>query len=258
MQMFLFERIIARIVVSPYHDNFILKGGLLLASMIGEDKRTTKDMDATIKGLKVDEKLLNDIVNNILSINLNDETQFTIISLKEIIDNNEYGGFRFNIKVQYYTIVVYLAVDISIGDEITPKELKYRYKSMFSAESFLIMAYPPEAIMAEKFESIITKGENNTRAKDFYDIYMLLNDSKIIINNTIMILAINKTFQRRNTDNYLKSLNSIINDLKSSEMLLKTWNRYQNDHYYAYSINFKDIIINLEKIIYIINHKGRI
>lgn len=245
--MFLFERIIARIASSDYCDNFILKGGLLLSSIFGEDKRTTKDMDTTIKGIPLKNDVLMKIIKKILDINLNDNAQFNIIGVEEIRDEDEYGGYRFNIEALFEEIVAYLTIDITTGDTITPREVKYKYRSMLSDESYMIMSYPNETSLAEKFETIITKGENNTRGKDFYDLYMLMNlDSKI--DEDLLVKAINNTFKQRNSSDNLKSLSNIIKIIEVSSKLELIWNNYRDQYYYVKDIKYKDIVNTLKII----------
>jgi predicted nucleotidyltransferase component of viral defense system len=256
--MFLLERIIARIASSDYRDNFILKGGLLLSSIFGEDKRTTKDMDTTIKGIPLEKDVLIKILNKILSINLNDNAKFTIIGVEEIRDDDEYGGYRFNIEALFETIVAYLTIDITTGDKITPREVKYKYKSMFSDESYMIMSYPNETTIAEKFETIITKGESNTRGKDFYDLYMLMNLDIIKIDKDLLAEAITNTFKKRNGSNNLKLLFDIIEVIKLSEKLKLVWNNYRSQYYYAKDIEYKDIVKTLKIIIDLIIEKIKI
>ena len=76
LQMFLFERILERLSVSRYRGNFILKGGLLISSMLGISERTTMDMDTTVRGLPMEKEQITSIVQNILSLDVNDGIQF--------------------------------------------------------------------------------------------------------------------------------------------------------------------------------------
>lgn len=127
LQRFMFERILERISVSEYQDNFILKGGLLLAAMFGVENRTTKDMDTTITGIDISKDKMVNVLNKILFINLNDEVKFDIVSITDIREEDEYGGNKYHITGRVNSTKVNLEIDISTGDKVTPKELKFKY-----------------------------------------------------------------------------------------------------------------------------------
>lgn len=171
-QMFFFERILERISRSKYKNNIILKGGLLLASIIGEEERTTKDMDATLKSLPLDTEKITNIFNEILSVDLEDEVKFEILDVKDIREENQYGGVKINILSTMETLKIHLAIELTVGDKITPREITYNYNCIFEDKKIPILAYTLETVIAEKYHCIVTRGIANTRMKDFYDIYM--------------------------------------------------------------------------------------
>ena len=180
--MFYFERLLERISKSKYKNYIILKGGLILTSIIGSDDRTTKDMDATIKGLPLNKDAILKIFNEIFSINLDDGVSFELISIKDIRLEDKYGGFRLNILSKLGNNKTYITVELTTGDEITPREIRFSYNSIFENKKIPIMAYNIETILAEKFHSIVSRGVLNTRLKDFYDVYVLFNFKEDIIN----------------------------------------------------------------------------
>ncbi len=173
--MFFFEHVLMRLEKSKYRDNIILKGGVLLSSIIGEDLRTTKDIDATLKSLPLNIDSIRNIFEEILSIDIDDNVNFEIVSIKDIRLEDVYDGFRINVKGTFDKIRTNFFIEITTGDIITPREIKYKYNSIFEDKKINIMAYTIETIIAEKFESIISKNITTTRAKDFYDLYMLMN-----------------------------------------------------------------------------------
>ena len=195
-QMFFFEHVLMRLEKSKYKDNIILKGGVLLSSIIGEDLRTTKDMDTTLKSLPLNIDSIKNIFGNILSIDINDNVNFEIASIKDIRLEDEYGGFRINVKGTFDKIRTNFFIEITTGDVITPREIEYQYNSIFEDKKINIMAYTVETVIAEKFNSIISRNITSTRAKDFYDVYMLMNENNI--NNENLIRAIKNTFNNRN------------------------------------------------------------
>ena len=198
-QMFFFEHVLMRLEKSDYRNNIILKGGVLLSSIIGEDLRTTKDLDATLKSLPLNEETIRNMFNNILNIDINDNVTFEIESIKDIRLDDEYGGFRINVKGVFDKIRTNFFIEITTGDIITPKEIKYKYNSIFEDKKINILAYNLETILAEKFNTIISRNIVNTRAKDFYDIYMITYNFRDNINETNLYNAIKNTFLKRNT-----------------------------------------------------------
>lgn len=250
-QMFYFERILERISISNYKGQIILKGGLLLSSIIGIDERTTRDMDATLKGLPVSEEKIIEIFKEILSIDLNENIRFEIINIKDIRLEDDYSGFKLNILASLDNNKTYLSIDLTVGDAITPREMNYSYKSIFEDKKISIMAYTLETILAEKFETVISRGVLNTRMKDFGDINFLMN-GKEKINEANLVLAIKNTFDRRETKFDIDEFKLILNELKESNEMNKTWNEFQNKVNYISKVDYLDTISAIGKIVEIL------
>lgn len=178
LQRFMFERILERISVSKYNDNFILKGGLLLTAMFGVDNRTTKDMDTTIIGIDVSKNKMVKVLNEILSIDLKDRVKFDVVDITDIREEDEYGGNKYYIVGRIEDTKVNLEIDISTGDKVTPRELKYKYPLTFEDRSIMINSYNIETILSEKIETVLRRGTFNSRMKDYYDIYLFFNETK--------------------------------------------------------------------------------
>lgn len=253
LQRFMLERVLERISVSKYQDNFILKGGLLLAIMFGIENRTTKDMDTTIKGIDISKNKIVKILNEILSIDLKDGTKFDIVNVTDIRQEDEYGGNKYHITGRINNTKVNLEIDISTGDKVTPKELKFKYPLLFENRSILINSYNIETILAEKIETVLRRGKYNSRMKDYYDIYLFLTKLKNDIDINILKEAINSTFTKRNSFEYLKDYDVIIDSIINNERIEKLWSIYSNKYKYAKCINIKfikKIIKNLNLIIW--------
>ena len=250
-QMFYFERILERISISNYKGQIILKGGLLLSSIIGIDERTTRDMDATLKGIPVSEEKIIEIFKEILSIDLNENIRFEIINIKDIRLEDDYGGFKLNILASLDNNKTYPSIDLTVGDAITPREMNYSYKSIFEDKKISIMAYTLETILAEKFETVISRGVLNTRMKDFGDINFLMN-GKEKINEANLALAIKNTFDKRETKFDIDEFKLILNELKESIELNKTWNEFQNKVNYISKVDYLDTISAIGKIVEIL------
>lgn len=251
-QMFFFEHVLMRLEKSKYKDNIILKGGVLLSSIIGEDLRTTKDIDATLKSLSLNIDSIKNIFEEILSIDIGDNVNFKIDNIKDIRLEDEYGGFRINVKGTFDKIRTNFFIEITTGDIITPGEIKYKYNSIFEDKKINIMAYTIETIIAEKFESIISKNITTTRAKDFYDLYMLINNHKKDINNRNLVKAIENTFARRNTEFNINNFKEIVEILASSNTLKKVFMNYQKKLEYTKKVSFDNTIKAINEIINIL------
>lgn len=208
-QRFMFERILERISLSKYNNNFILKGGLLLSAMLGIESRSTRDMDISVKGIDVSEEKMVQILNEILSLNIDDGVRFEVVDVTDIRADDEYGGNKYHIVGKLENLKVALEIDISTGDEITPRELNYKYISLFEDKKIEIDAYNIETILAEKIQTILVRGKYNTRMKDYYDIYFFLTKLKNEINQEIFKKALNNTMVRRDSLDYLKDYKNI-------------------------------------------------
>lgn len=252
LQRYMFERVLERISLSNYCDNFILKGGLLLSAMFGVDNRTTKDMDTTITGIDVSKEKMIKVLNEILSMNLQDGVKFDVIDITDIREDDEYGGNKYHIIGRLESLKVNLEIDISTGDKITPKELKFEYPLMFEDRFILISSYNVESIVSEKIETILRRGKFNSRMKDYYDIYYFLTNLKNDININLLKEAINNTFTKRESFDYLKDYKQIIDSISNSERMKKQWQVYSNKYKYAKDIEFSKILNLLEEILNIL------
>ena len=249
LQRYMFERVLERISVSNYQDNFILKGGLLLSAMFGIGNRMTKDMDATITGIDVSKDKMLKVLNEILSINLKDGVKFDVVDITDIREDDEYGGNKYHIVGKLQSLKVNLEIDISTGDKVTPRELKYKYPLIFEDRTIMITSYNIETILAEKIETVLRRGVFNSRMKDFYDIYYFLTKLRKEIDINILKEAVNHTFTKRNSFEYLNDYEQIIDSIIGNERLEKLWNIYSNKYKYANGININEILNLLKGII---------
>lgn len=251
LQNYMFERILERLSISEYKNNFILKGGVLLSSIMGIDTRTTMDMDTCLKGINLTEEQLYKVLKNILDTDVKDGVTFEIKNSKPIREDDEYGGLKYNILAKFDNIKVNLSIDIATGDVITPGEIEYNYKMMFEDKALKIMTYNIESIIAEKFQTIISRNVLNSRMKDFYDLYYLIKYKTFSKDD--LRLAIEKTFDKRNTD--IKLINSNISVIQESDLLQDLWKTYSQKYKYTKDIKFEDIIETIKKISKLITQK---
>ena len=249
LQNFMMERLLERIAISEYKDNFVLKGGFLIAAMLGIDLRSTLDMDTTIKGIPVTKENIEEILNEILSIDLGDNVTFTIKNINSIHDISEYEDFRVSLEAKFFTIKVNMKIDITTGDIIIPREVDYSFKLMFEERSIEIKAYNLNTILAEKIESILARNISNTRARDYYDVYMLTSFRKDDINIVDLRSAIIEKAKERDTLIYLDKKEKYIADIEESKDLQLIWYSYTKKYPYAQGIKFEDIIKKLKEIL---------
>lgn len=259
-QMFFFEHVLMRLEKSKYKDNIILKGGVLLSSIIGSNMRTTKDIDATLKSIPLNEDSIKNIFEEILSIDIEDGFIFKIESVKDIRLDDFYSGYRINVYGEFDKLKTHFFIEVTTGDIITPREIKYKYKSIFEDKTINIMAYTIETIIAEKFESIISKNISTTRAKDFYlfylyDVYIIVNNHIDKINKNTLVKAIERTFKHRNTNFNIEYLNDIFEIIKDSIVLKELFDNYSRKLNYVRNVKFEDTIDAIKQIIDILEQE---
>ena len=238
IQNFMFEALLKRISKSKYKDKFIIKGGLLLSSIFGVNLRSTMDLDTTIKGLPLDKETITKVINEIISIDVEDNVRLEIENIKDIREEELYSGFEVNLKAEFDGLKTNLMIDITTGEVITYKEVEFKYNTLFDNETINIMTYNYETIIAEKFESIISRNIDNTRMKDYYDLYMFVNLKWNDINKETLRKAIINTSKSRETLNYIENANKYIELISDDSRLKSLWNSYQNNYEYAKDIEF--------------------
>ena len=240
MQNLMLERLLERISVSKYQQNFILKGGFLIAAMVSLDTRATMDMDATITGLPINEQTDREMFEEICKIELADDVTFSFRSIGEIREGDVYTGYRVSLSANYPPMAVPLKWDITTGDMITPKEIVYHFKLLLEDRSISVLVYNLETIMAEKLETVISRGDQNTRPRDYYDIYILSKLQYSNIEPNALKAALYATTKKRGSMAVIKDYHRIMDTVRNSEMMQKQWDNYQKDFEYATDIAFED------------------
>lgn len=241
MQNFMLEGLLERISVSKYRQNFILKGGFLIAAMVGLDTRATMDMDATIKGWPVNEESIKNMFLDICKIDLQDDVTFEFKKIGEIREGDDYTGYRASLSANYPPMAVTLKLDITTGDKITPREIEYRFKLLLEDREIPILAYNLETVMAEKLETVVSRGDQNTRPRDYYDIYILAKMQYKNIETEYLSAALDATSKKRGSSEILKEYKNIIDIVRNSDVMIKQWRTYQRDFEYATDISFDEV-----------------
>lgn len=246
LQMYLLERLLIRIATSPYRRNFILKGGLLISSMLGLGNRTTLDMDATVDGLHMDEANIQRIIGEIIQPDRDDDIVFRMIGIERIREQDKYHNFRVSLMAVHGQINAPLKMDITTGDEIVPEALIYSFPLMFSGDTIAVPAYPLETILAEKYETIIRRNIVNTRARDFYDLHMLLGPFFADVRSDILKKAVYQTAAKRGSMSDITDSMAIIQELRNELSLQSLWDVYARKNPYVRNITFQQTLDSVE------------
>ena len=242
LQMCLFEGILEKLSKSKYSENFILKGGLLISSLIGVDMRSTMDMDTTLRGIPVNEESISNILNEILAIEIDSDIEYKLIKLSPIRQKDVYEDFCASISCVFGKVNTNLNIDITTGDVITPREMNYSYSKILEEGTIQVMTYTIETILAEKFETISSRNVTTTRARDFYDLYMLYNIYKDKIDKNILRNAIEKTSKHRGSFETVLQYREILELFQESKMMEILWKKYTQNNPYVKDVDFLDTI----------------
>lgn len=252
LQNYMFERLLIRLSCSEYKEKFVLKGGMLVAAIVGLDNRATMDLDTTLKNLPLTPEAIRAALEQICSINMDDDIAFEIGSISPIREDDIYGGYRVMLTAKFDTLVTPLSIDVSTGDVITPYAIKYEFAEIFDAEkSYELWAYNIETVLAEKVETILRRGVFNTRPRDFYDTYVLATTQKY--DKEVFKEALKATAEHRGTTDKISDINGIIKNIADSAELKSMWEKYRKQFTYAEAIEFEDIIRQLKNILVLAN-----
>ena len=248
LQNYMFERLLVRLAASDCKDKFVLKGGMLVASIVGLDNRATMDLDTTLKNLPLTPEAIHDALERICAVLVDDGVSFEIGAISPIREDDIYGGYRVALKARFETILTPMTIDVSTGDVITPHAVQHRFSGIFDeAQTYELWAYNIETILAEKVETILRRGVFNTRPRDFYDVYILATTQSY--DPALFLKALQETAAHRGTTEQIADVPGILQTLAESQELRELWNKYRKQFAYAESIQFEEIMGKLKKII---------
>lgn len=246
MRLYMMERFIERASVSKYKDNFIIKGGILVTSLVGVSLRSTLDIDSTIKNQSISENDAKRMIDDICKIDIGDGVSFEVKDSSTIMDEMEYPGIRFTLNVIMDGLITPIKIDISTGDVITPRAIEYQYNFLLEDRTATLLSYNLETILAEKLQAILNRELLNTRMRDFYDIYVLFSMYENTINVDVLKEAFYATCKKRNSINLIKNSNLLINTISNSDVLENRWNEYQKKFAYVQGVSYEDTINNIK------------
>ncbi len=248
LQMFLFERVLERLATSPYRNNFILKGGLLISSMIGISERTTMDMDTTVRGIQMEEDEIVATIKAILAIDVGDGICFDFQKIEPIREDDAYNNFRVHLRARYGKIDSPMKIDVTTGDMITPAAIQYDFPLTFEKKTISVMAYTLETILAEKYETIIRRNIGTTRARDFYDLHMLYRSRKDEVRLDILRKAVLHTAQKRDSVEDIMDWKDILKDIREEPQLYLLWDNYLADNQYIGELKFHEVLDTVDEV----------
>lgn len=242
MRNYMMERFLERISLSDYKDRFILKGGMLVAAMVGLDARSTMDLDATVKGANVSVEDVENIISSILSVPMEDGVEFQVKRISEIMEEAEYPGVRVSMETTFDGVRTPLKIDISTGDVITPREVRYSFKLMLEDRSIEVWAYNLETVLAEKLETVISRNVTNTRMRDFYDIHILKQLHGESLSASVLRDALAATATKRGTLEQMKDAAAVFDEVEESPVMAKLWQSYQKNYSYAADLSWHTVM----------------
>ena len=250
MRNYMMERFLERISLSEYKNQFILKGGMLVAAMVGLDARATMDLDATIKGTNVSVEDVEMIISKIISIPLNDGVLFRIKRISEIMEEADYPGVRVSMETKFDGVITPLKIDISTGDIITPREIKYKFNLMLENRTIEVWAYNLETVLAEKLETVISRNVTNTRMRDFYDIYILQKLYGEQLSKDVLRDALVATAKKRETLEQIETedIDEVFDEIQSSSVMENLWKAYQRNYSYSADIPWYTIMKSIRTL----------
>lgn len=240
MQSYLFERLLERLSRSTWRDNIVIKGGVLISSLVGVSSRTTMDLDTTVRGFALTHDSAEKVFRDIMAVKVDDDWEFELDRIEDIRETDDYPGIRVHLKGSYPPMLVPLTVDVTTGDRITPDAVEYSYPLLFGEGEISLMAYPIETVLAEKLETVVSRGVANTRLRDFYDIYVLLGVKRNEINMEILRNALASTCEKRSSQAAIARWADTLDDVAGDAAMLEQWAKYVRKNPYAKGIALQD------------------
>ena len=240
MQSYLLERLLERLSRSTWRDNIVIKGGVLISSLVGVSSRTTMDLDTTVRGFALTHDSAEKVFRDIMAVKVDDDWEFELDRIEDIRETDDYPGIRVHLKGSYPPMLVPLTVDVTTGDRITPDAVEYSYPLLFGEGEISLMAYPIETVLAEKLETVVSRGVANTRLRDFYDIYVLLGVKRNEINMEILRNALASTCEKRSSQAAIARWADTLDDVAGDAAMLEQWAKYVRKNPYAKGIALQD------------------
>lgn len=249
LQMYLFEHLLMRLARSPFADKFVLKGGLLISSMTGIYQRTTMDMDTTVVGMDMDEETVTKALCEICAVDIDDGMSYMFERIEPIREGDEYANWRAHLRVKYGRIDAPIKVDITTGDAIYPSQIRHKFELMFDQDTLDVLSYHPATVLAEKLETVLRRGEANTRGRDFYDLYAIPRYYSGAINEQDLRDALLHTAEKRGSLQVVTNWREMLEDIKNSSVMQQVWDSYVVDTQYARGVALSDALDSVSHLL---------
>ena len=247
---YIMERFLERVALSRYRNNFILKGGMLVAAVVGLETRATMDIDTTVKSLKLDMENATEIIKEIIATEVADGVNFRITRVTDIMEEHDYPGIRFMLEASLDNLRQAIKIDISTGDIITPSAVEFSYHLMFEDRSISLLTYNLETLLAEKMETIMSRGLANTRMRDFYDIHVI--SSQRFFDQEVLKNAFYATSEKRETVVQIPDFIDTISSIESDEVMKSQWENFKNDSFFVNELSWTEVIESVKDLAAII------
>lgn len=239
---FIMERFLERVSVSDYRSNFILKGGMLVASIIGVDMRATMDIDATVKSLPLNADDAQRIISEICAVLLEDGVNFRITSVSGIMNDFEYPGIRIMLEAALERMRQVIKIDISTDDVITPSAVEYEYKLMFEDRTIPLLTYNVETLLAEKIQTILARGTANTRLRDFYDVYKIMKICAAEVDKELLLKAFRATCKKRETVFSREEISETLAMIEKDAGIAGMWEQFRKKNYFVGNLEWGGVL----------------
>ena len=243
---YIMERFLERVALSRYRNNFILKGGMLVAAVVGLDTRATMDIDTTVKSLHLDMENARRIIEEIIAVEIPDGVDFHITKATDIMGEHDYSGIRFMLEAYMDNLRQAIKIDISTGDVITPRAVEFSYRLMFEDRSISLLTYNLETLLAEKMETIMSRGTANTRMRDFYDIYVI--SSQKSFDQDVLKNAFYATSEKRETVAQIPDFMDTISSIESDEVMRLQWENFKNDSFFVSELSWAEVMASVRNL----------
>ena len=240
MQNYLLERLLERLSRSPWRDRVVVKGGMLISSLVGVASRTTMDLDTTVRGFELTHESAEAAFREIIAVEADDDWGFELVRTEDIRETDDYPGVRVHLLANYAPMSVPVTVDVTAGDRITPDAVEYEYRLLFDDGSIMLMAYTLETILAEKLETVVSRGVNSTRPRDYYDIHVLWRLRGSDCDVATLRDALAATCEKRGSAKAMDRWRRVLDEVAQDAAMLALWKKFAKKNPYAAGIAFPD------------------
>mgnify|MGYP000408817527 FL=1 len=248
MRNYMMERFLERIALSDYKDRFILKAGCWWPQWSAWMPAPRWIWTLRSKGANVSVEDVENIISSILSVPLEDGVEFRVKRISEIMEEAEYPGVRVSLETTFDGVRTPLKIDISTGDVITPREVRYSFKLMLEERSIEVWAYNLETVLAEKLETVISRNVTNTRMRDFYDIHILQQIYGESLSAPVLRDALAATAKKRGTLLQMQKAEAIFDEVEESPVMEKLWQSYQKNYSYAADLSWHTVMDSIRAL----------